>query len=53
MPNPAFHDIVSEIRRFAETVKDLTSLQEFCVQIMAGWLSYDNWVGFDMLDSSD
>jgi len=53
MPNPAFHDIVSEIRRFAETAKDLTSLQEFCVGIIAGRLSYYNWVGFYMLDSGD
>src|ERR1700753_1370736 len=53
MPDPAFQDIVSEIRRFAETAKDFTSLQEFCVGIIAGRLSYYNWVGFYMLDSSD
>jgi hypothetical protein len=46
MPNPAFHDIVSEIRRFAERAKDFTSLQEFNVGIIAGRLSYYNWVGF-------
>src|ERR1700678_966990 len=53
MPNPAFHDIVSEIRRFAETAKDLTSLQEFCVRIIAGRLSHYDWVGFYMLDPRD
>ncbi len=53
MPNPAFHDIVSEIRRFTDTAKDLTLLQEFCVRVIAGRLSYYNWVGFYMLDSSD
>src|SRR3984957_11208157 len=53
MPNPAFHDIVSEIRRFAETAEDFTSLQEFYVGIIAERLSYYNWVGFYMLDSSD
>ena len=53
MPNPAFHDIVSEIRRFAERAKDFTSLQEFSAGIIAGRLSYYNWVGFYMLDSSD
>jgi GAF domain-containing protein len=53
MSDPAFHDIVSEIRRFAETVTDLTSLQEFCVSSIAGRLSYYDWVGFYMVDPSD
>jgi L-methionine (R)-S-oxide reductase len=53
MTNPAFHDIVSEIRRFADTAEDFTSLQEFCVSAIAGHLSYYNWVGFYMLDPSD
>jgi L-methionine (R)-S-oxide reductase len=53
MPNPVFRDIVSEIERFAETAKDLTSLQEFCVGIIAGRLSHYNWVGFYMLDPGD
>ena len=53
MTNPAFDDIVSEIRRFAETAKDFTALQELCVTAIAGRLSHYNWVGFYMLDSSD
>jgi L-methionine (R)-S-oxide reductase len=53
MTNPAFHDIVSEIRRFAETAKDFASLQEFCVTAIAGRLSHYNWVGFYMLDPRD
>jgi L-methionine (R)-S-oxide reductase len=53
MTNPAFHDIVSEIRRFAETAKDLSSLQEFCVGILAQRLPDYNWVGFYMLDAND
>jgi GAF domain-containing protein len=53
MGNPLFHDIVSEIRRFAETAKDFTSLQQFCVSVIAGRLSNYNWVGFYMLDPDD
>lgn len=53
MTNLAFDTIVTEIRRFAETAKDLTSLQEFCVGIIAERLAYYNWVGFYMLDPSD
>jgi L-methionine (R)-S-oxide reductase len=53
MTNPAFHDIVSDIRRFAETAIDFTPLQEFCVSVIAGRLSYYNWVGFYMRDPSD
>jgi L-methionine (R)-S-oxide reductase len=51
--NPAFHEIVAEIRRFAETARDFTSLQEFTAGIIAGRLSYYNWVGFYMLDPGD
>ena len=51
--NSAFHDIVSEIRRFAETSEDFVSLQEFCVGIIAERLSSYNWVGFYMLDPGD
>jgi hypothetical protein len=40
MSHPAFHDIVSEIRRFAETAIDLTSLQELCISSIAGRPSY-------------
>jgi len=53
MENPIFDDIVSEIRHFAETAKDFTSLQEFCVSVIAERLSYYNWVGFYMLDPGD
>jgi L-methionine (R)-S-oxide reductase len=53
MANETFHDVVSEIRSFAATAKDLTSLQEFCVGIIAERLSYYNWVGFYMLDPMD
>jgi GAF domain-containing protein len=53
MTNPAFHEIVAEIRRFAETARDFTSLQEFTAGIIAGRLSYYNWVGFYMLDPGD
>jgi L-methionine (R)-S-oxide reductase len=53
MANPVFDDIVSEIRRFTETAKDLTSLQEFSVDLIAGRLPSYNWVGFYMLDPGD
>jgi GAF domain-containing protein len=53
MTNPVFQGIVSEIRLFAETAKDLTALQEFCVGIVAERLSGYNWVGFYMLDPGD
>jgi L-methionine (R)-S-oxide reductase len=53
MTNPAFDNILSEIRRFAETANDLTSLQQFSVAIIADRLSYYNWVGFYMLDPND
>lgn len=53
MTNSIFHDIILDIRRFAETARDFTALQEFCVSVIAGRLSYYNWVGFYMLDLSD
>jgi L-methionine (R)-S-oxide reductase len=53
MANPTFYNIVWEIRRFAETAKNITSLQEFCVHLIAERLSYYNWVGFYMLDPDD
>jgi GAF domain-containing protein len=53
MANPTLDHIVSEIRRFAEIAKDFPSLQEFCVELIAGRLSYYNWVGFYMLDPSN
>jgi len=51
--NSAFHDIVSEIRRFAETAEDFASLQQFCAGIIAARHSHYNWVGFYMLDPGD
>jgi L-methionine (R)-S-oxide reductase len=53
MTKPAFHEIVSETRRFAETAKEFTSLQEFLVDLIAERLPYYNWVGFYMLDPRD
>jgi GAF domain-containing protein len=53
MANPTFHEIVSEIRRFAATATDFTSLQEFCAGLIAERLSNYNWVGFYMRDPSD
>jgi len=53
MANATFDNIVSDIRSFAETANDFTSLQEFWVGVIAGRLSYYNWVGFYMLDPGD
>lgn len=48
-----FHEILREIRRFAEAASDLASLQEFSVRRIAESLSCYNWVGFYMLDEKD
>jgi L-methionine (R)-S-oxide reductase len=53
MVNPTLENIVSEIRHFAETSKDLISLQEFSVNIINERLSNFDWVGFYMLDPTD
>lgn len=53
MEEPAFEKIVSEIRLFAASARDLRSLQEFCVDVLNERLSYYNWVGFYMLDPED
>jgi L-methionine (R)-S-oxide reductase len=53
MTNSAFHQIVSETRRFAETAKDFISLQKLLVELIAERLPYYNWVGFYMLDPTD
>jgi GAF domain-containing protein len=53
MANPAFGEIISQIRRFADTADDLTSLQKFCVDLIARRLPDYNWVGFYMLDPDD
>ncbi|MGH9561495.1 MAG: GAF domain-containing protein [Terracidiphilus sp.] len=49
----AFDVVLAEIQRFANVTKDLASLQEFCVRIIAGRLPYYNWVGFYILDPDD
>lgn len=53
MANSALDGIVSEIRQSAETARDLISLQEFCVKLIAARLPHYNWVGFYMLDPAD
>ncbi len=53
MPEPVFHEIVSEIKQFAANAKDLASLQAFSVDLIAERLPYYNWVGFYMLDPRD
>ncbi len=53
MANETFDKIISEIQGFADTAEDITSLQEFCVALIAERLSYYKWVGFYMLDPSD
>jgi L-methionine (R)-S-oxide reductase len=53
MTNPAFQEIVAEIRRFATTAEDFASLEEFSVGLIANRLPYYNWVGFYMLDAGD
>jgi GAF domain-containing protein len=53
MTNGGFDKIISEIRGFAETAGEFTSVQEFCVALIAERLSYYSWVGFYMLDPSD
>ncbi len=53
MANPVFEEIVAEVRRFAETAQDLTSLQKFCVELIGGRLTTYNWAGFYMLDPRD
>lgn len=48
-----FHEILRDIRRFAEAASDLASLQKFSVRRIAESLSCYNWVGFYMLDKKD
>jgi len=52
MENPEFQQIVSDIRRFADTAPDIAALQEFVVTRIAELPMY-NWVGFYMLDKTD
>ena len=53
MANPTFQEIISQIRHFAATAKDLASLQAFSVKLIAERLPYYNWTGFYMLDPGD
>jgi GAF domain-containing protein len=53
MPNPDFHEIVSEIQRFAETANDFTALQEFSVDVIGARVPYHNWMGFYLLHPGD
>ena len=53
MSDAPFHEILRDVRRFAEAASDLASLQEFSVRRIAESLSCYNWVGFYMLDAKD
>jgi GAF domain-containing protein len=53
MTAPPFGQIIVELHRFAATARDLASLQEFCVALIARRLPHYNWVGFYMLDPAD
>lgn len=53
MSKAAFKSILAEIQRFADTARDLKSLQEICVRLIADQLPTYNWVGFYMLDPDD
>lgn len=53
MADAVFDNILSEIRTFAESARDLNSLQHFVVDIIPRRLSYYNWTGFYMLDPAD
>jgi L-methionine (R)-S-oxide reductase len=53
MDNRAFDQMLSEIRHFATTAKDLAALQQFTVNLIAERLTHYNWVGFYMLDPAD
>jgi L-methionine (R)-S-oxide reductase len=53
MTSSTFHDIVAEVRLFAETANDLTALQQFCVDTITQRLPGYDWAGFYMLDPND
>ena len=53
MVSPAFQEIISEIKQFRSTAKDLLALQQFSVRLIAERLPSYNWVGFYMLDPND
>jgi L-methionine (R)-S-oxide reductase len=48
-----FTQILSEVSTFAESASDLSSLQNFVVEIIPQRLAYYNWTGFYMLDPGD
>ncbi len=49
----AFDGILAEMRRFAATANDVSSLEEFCVKVVSERLPHYNWVGFYMLDPAE
>jgi L-methionine (R)-S-oxide reductase len=53
MAYQAFQEILSEIRRSSATSRDVLTLQEFTVRLIATRLPYYSWVGFYMLDPND
>lgn len=53
MPKELFAEILTEVRAFADTAKNLTDLQNFIVEIIPSRLPYYNWTGFYMLDPED
>jgi L-methionine (R)-S-oxide reductase len=53
MQEEAFAQILSEVRHFAHTAKDLAALQNFVVEAISQRLLYYNWTGFYMLDPKD
>jgi L-methionine (R)-S-oxide reductase len=53
MANPAYQEILAEIKNFSGTAHDLPALQEYCVRLMADKLPLYNWVGFYMVDPAD
>jgi len=53
MPKPPFCEIISELKRLAESATDFSSLQKFAVDVIAQNLPYYDWVGFYMLDPDD
>jgi putative methionine-R-sulfoxide reductase with GAF domain len=50
MADTAFAEILGEVKSFAETTSELTSLQNFIVELIPSRLAYYNWTGFYMLD---
>lgn len=53
MSESQYHEILGEVRRFAEAASDLVSLQEFTVGRIAEGLPRYDWVGFYMLNEKD